>query len=78
MSADPKNKTIDLSFEFQPDKQFFVRFIQFLGNTKTRDKVIRRELVLEEGRIFSSQALEHSILRLNQLGLFRKDRRKGL
>jgi outer membrane protein insertion porin family len=72
MSADPKEKIINLSFEFQPDKQFFVRFIQFLGNTKTRDKVIRRELVLEEGRIFSSQALENSILRLNQLGFFEK------
>ena len=72
MSAEPKDKTINLSFEFQPDKQFFVRFIQFLGNTKTRDKVIRRELVLEEGRIFSSQALENSILRVNQLGFFEK------
>lgn len=72
MSADPKEKTIDLSFEFQPDKQFFVRFIQFLGNTKTRDKVIRREMVLEEGKIFSSQALEGSVLRINQLGFFEK------
>ncbi len=72
MSAEPKDKTVNMSFEFQLDKQFFVRFIQFLGNTKTRDKVIRRELVLEEGRIFSSQALEHSILRLNQLGFFEK------
>ncbi len=55
MSADPKDKTMDLTFDLQLDKQFFVRFIQFLGNTKTRDKVIRRELVLEEGRVFSSQ-----------------------
>ena len=72
MSAEPKDKTINLSFEFQLDKQFFVRFIQFLGNTKTRDKVIRRELILEEGKIFSSQALENSILRVNQLGFFEK------
>ncbi|HTY63595.1 MAG TPA: outer membrane protein assembly factor BamA [Acidobacteriota bacterium] len=72
MSSDPKNKTIDLSFEFQPEKQFFVRFIQFLGNTKTRDKVIRREMILEEGKIFSSQALENSVLRINQLGFFEK------
>jgi outer membrane protein insertion porin family len=71
-SADHKNKTMDISFEIQPDKQFFVRFIQFLGNTKTRDRVIRRELALEEGRIFSSQALDHSILRLNQLGFFER------
>jgi len=70
MSANPKTKTVDLSFDFQSDKQFFVRFIQFLGNTKTRDKVIRREMILEEGRVFSSQALENSVLRLNQLGFF--------
>jgi outer membrane protein insertion porin family len=72
MSANPADKTIDLSFEFQPEKQFFVRFIQFLGNTKTRDKVIRREMILEEGKIFSSQALESSVLRINQLGFFEK------
>ena len=72
MKADPKTKSVDLMFDFQSDKQFFVRFIQFIGNTKTRDKVIRRELALEEGKIFSSQALEHSVLRVNQLGFFEK------
>jgi outer membrane protein insertion porin family len=72
MHPDPKTKTMDISFEFQPDKQFFVRFIQFIGNTKTRDKVIRREFVLEEGKVFSSQALDASILRVNQLGFFEK------
>ena len=71
-NPDPAKKTMDLTFEMQPDKQFFVRFITFLGNTKTRDKVIRREFVLEEGRLFSNQALEHSILRINQLGYFEK------
>jgi outer membrane protein insertion porin family len=70
--ADHQNKTMDMTFDIQPDKQFFVRFIQFLGNTKTRDKVIRREMALEEGRVFSSQALDHSVLRLNQLGFFEK------
>ena len=72
MSPDPEKKTMDVAFEFQPDKQFFVRFIQFIGNTKTRDKVIRREFVLEEGKVFSSQALDHSVLRVNQLGFFDK------
>jgi outer membrane protein insertion porin family len=71
-NPDAANKTMDLTFEMQPDKQFFVRFITFLGNTKTRDKVIRREFILEEGRVFSSQALEHSVLRVNQLGYFEK------
>jgi outer membrane protein insertion porin family len=69
---DDKNKTYDLNLNFEPDKQFLVRRINFLGNTKTLDKVMRREFVLEEGKVFSSGALDNSILRLNQLGFFDK------
>ncbi len=69
---DPKTKTMDLTLTFVPDKQFTVHRIQFAGNTKTRDKVMRREFILEEGRIFSTAALEMSVLRLNQLGFFDK------
>lgn len=69
---DMEKKTMDLTFEFQPSKQFFVHRINFVGNTKTRDKVLRREFVLEEGKMFSSRALEVSVLRLNQLGYFDK------
>ncbi len=71
-SFDAQNKTMDLIFNFQPDKQFYVRRINFEGNTKTRDKVIRREMMLEEGRVFSSALLDNSILRINQLGYFEK------
>lgn len=71
-SFDQKNKTMDLILNFQPDKRFFVDRINFLGNTKTRDKVMRREFVLEEGKVFSSAALDMSVLRLNQLGFFDK------
>ncbi len=67
-----EEKTMNIAFEFQPSKQFFVRRINFLGNTKTRDKVMRREFILEEGKMFSTQALDVSILRLNQLGFFEK------
>lgn len=71
-SFDEKNRTMDLILDFQPDKQFFVDRISFTGNTKTRDKVMRREFILEEGKIFSSFALDQSVLRLNQLGFFEK------
>ncbi len=66
------DKTIDLTFTLVPDKQFTVPRIQFQGNTKTRDKIMRREFILEEGRTFSTYALEMSVLRLNQLGFFDK------
>ena len=51
-------------------KQFFIRRIDFSGNTTTRDKVIRREILLDEGDMFNTQFWDLSILRLNQLGYF--------
>ena len=52
-------------------KQYFVNRITFLGNTTTRDNVIRRELRLYENGVFNTEALKYSIKRLNQLGYFK-------
>jgi len=67
---DDNTRTINMTMEFEPNKQFFVHRIDFSGNTHTRDKVIRRELLLAEGAVFNSRLWEFSILRLNQLGYF--------
>jgi outer membrane protein insertion porin family len=66
----PGTDKIDLTLNFDEGKQFFVRRIDFSGNTTTRDKVIRRELLLDEGQMFNTRMWEMSILRLNQLGYF--------
>ena len=66
----PDTDQIDLTITADEGKQFFVRRIEFAGNTTTRDKVIRREFQLDEGDIFNTQMLDVSILRLNQLGYF--------
>ena len=66
----PGTNKIDLTFNVDEGKQFFVRRIDFSGNTTTRDKVIRRELLVDEGDIFNTRLWEISILRLNQLGYF--------
>jgi outer membrane protein insertion porin family len=67
---DDEKKTIDLIIDVDEGKQFYVRRIEFQGNTTTRDKVIRREVALEEGQIYNSRLWELSLLRLNQLGYF--------
>lgn len=59
-----------LEIDIDEGKQFFVRRIEFQGNTTTRDKVIRRELALEEGSVYNSRLWELSLLRLNQLSYF--------
>jgi len=66
----PGSDKLDVVFNVDEGKQFFVRRIDFQGNTTTRDKVIRRELLLDEGDLFNSKMWELSILRLNQLGYF--------
>jgi len=67
---DDEKKTVDLVVDVDEGKQFYVRRIEFTGNTTTRDKVIRREIALEEGQIYNSRFWELSLLRLNQLGYF--------
>jgi outer membrane protein insertion porin family len=67
---DDAAKIINLTLKFDEQKQYYVRRIDFSGNTTTRDKVIRRELLLDEGQLFNKRAWEVSILRLNQLDYF--------
>ena len=69
-TPDETKKTVTLNIEIDEGKKFFVSRIEFTGNTITRDKVIRRELQLEEGQQYNSQQWEFSILRLNQLNYF--------
>ena len=68
--ADDEKKLISLRIDVDEGKQFFVRRIEFQGNTTTRDKVIRRELALEEGQVYNGNLWELSLLRLNQLQYF--------
>ena len=49
----PTRDQIDLTLTADEGKQFFIRRIDFSGNTTTRDKVIRREILLDEGDIFN-------------------------
>ncbi len=69
---DRKKRVINLTFDFDEGHQFFVHRIEFSGNTKTRDKVIRRELMVNEGQMFDTRLWELSILRVNQLGFFQE------
>jgi len=69
---DEQTKTINLTMKFDEGKQYYVRRIEFSGNTTTRDKVIRRELLIDEGQLFDKHRWEISILRLNQLNYFDK------
>ncbi len=60
-----------LNFRISQGKPVSIDQIQIRGNTKTRDKVIRRELNIQEGDLFSSSAINHSQDALSRLGYFK-------
>ena len=70
LNYDDQKKTVSINVDIDEGKPFYVSRIEFQGNTITRDRVIRRELMLDEGSVYNSQLWEYSLLRLNQLEYF--------
>jgi len=68
--ADEAKKLVYLNVEIEEGQKFYVSRIEFTGNTLTRDRVIRRELLIEEGQVYNSRLVDLSLLRLNQLSYF--------
>ncbi len=65
-----ESDVVDVTINLNEDKQYFVNRIEFKGNTTTRDKVIRREMWLNEQDVMNMELLKMSIRRINQLGYF--------
>ena len=68
--TDDETRTIDVMLDIEQGPQVSVERINITGNTKTRDKVIRREMKLIEGDLFSATSLKRSKARINNLGYF--------
>jgi outer membrane protein insertion porin family len=71
--AEPSNgpPIVDVTIQMDEGEQYSVNRITFVGNTTTRDHVVRREMNLVEAGVFNTEALKMSIRRLNQLGYFK-------
>src|SRR5262245_15121792 len=67
---------VEWTLEVEEGRQFTLRRLEFIGNTNTRDVVIRREALLNEGDPYNKKFWDLSILRLNQLGLFEEIKEK--
>jgi outer membrane protein insertion porin family len=70
VNENAEKRIVDITFDIQKGKQVYFEEIIISGNTKTRDKVIRRELRVYEQEIFSSQRLKRSIRNLYRLDFF--------
>ncbi|HEV2859517.1 MAG TPA: outer membrane protein assembly factor BamA [Pyrinomonadaceae bacterium] len=66
----PDEGLADFTVTITEGKQFSLRRLEFLGNTFTRDNVLRREVAVNEGDIYDEALWDFSVLKLNQLGFF--------
>jgi outer membrane protein insertion porin family len=68
---DDKEKTVDITFYVDPGNRMYVRRLNFYGNDKSRDEVLRREMRQMEGAWANGQLIELSKTRLERLGFFK-------
>ncbi|HEX8821993.1 MAG TPA: outer membrane protein assembly factor BamA [Archangium sp.] len=69
-AVNAETKTVDLTFEVQQGPQVTIERIDIVGNTKTRDKVIRREVRVYEGELYNGTGVRRSKERVTALGFF--------
>lgn len=70
LSPEDANKTVAISLNIDEGDKYRIGRIEISGNTKTRDKVIRREIRLSEGETFDSSKLRRSYERITNLQFF--------
>ena len=70
--VDEEEKTAKITFVVTPGMRAYVRRVEFRGNTKTADTVLRREMRQMEGSSANNALIEHSKVRLERLGYFKE------
>jgi outer membrane protein insertion porin family len=65
-----KDKEVDLTFEIDKGNKVYFGRINVVGNTKTRDKVVRRELLVQEGELYNETRRRESLENVKRLGYF--------
>jgi outer membrane protein insertion porin family len=65
-----EGKRVDITFDINKGSLVYFNRVEIRGNTRTRDNVIRRDLLVKEGGVFDSRAIRNSTKRLQRLGYF--------
>ncbi len=71
-TPDPENHTVEVTFLINPSQRVYVRRIEFKGNTRTRDEVLRREMRQMEASPASNDKIDHGKIRLERLSYFKE------
>jgi outer membrane protein insertion porin family len=69
--VEQRGNVVDVHIQVYEGDQFRLGRLEFQGNTTTKDKVLRREIFLEEGQIMDMETFKQSLYKLGQLGYFK-------
>jgi outer membrane protein insertion porin family len=72
VDRNPENATVNLTYQISEGNRAYIERIDIIGNTRTLDEVIRRELQLFEGDAFNRTLIERARRRLTALDYFEK------
>ncbi|MEM1086113.1 MAG: outer membrane protein assembly factor BamA [Pseudomonadota bacterium] len=72
LEADPETNTVNVTFAIDEGPRVYVERINIIGNTRTLDRVVRRELRVVEGDAFNRVLLDRSRNRVRALGFFKE------
>ena len=70
---DRQNLTVDVQFKIEQGPEVYIRQIDIVGNTRTRDKVIRREIPIGEDQLFNATRVQAIKARVTRLGFFEEN-----
>jgi outer membrane protein insertion porin family len=71
-TPNPTTGTIDISYDLEEGEKCYIEKIDIKGNTRTKDRVLRRELAVYPGEVYDMVRVKISKSRLDQLGYFAK------
>ncbi|WPX96213.1 outer membrane protein assembly factor BamA [Candidatus Bandiella euplotis] len=70
LNKDEKNKTVNIKFIANETSKYFIKNINIVGNTRTLDRVIRREMKIYEGDPYNASKIQRSKQKIGNLGYF--------
>ncbi|HUW80633.1 MAG TPA: outer membrane protein assembly factor BamA, partial [Acidocella sp.] len=74
VQTDPKHKTIALTLHVIDGPRVYIQRIDIVGNTRTEDKVIRRELTVADGDAYNQSRIDESTKNIKNLGFFKDEK----
>lgn len=70
LSPHPREPIVDIQFDVTESQLIYIRYIDIHGNTRTKDNVIRREILVYPGQVYDQVRIKHSERILKNLGFF--------